>query len=96
MPVRSEKTAHHVGQGSRRVPIFNELLPFIQEAYEVPVGKGASLIHRCLNAESNLRTQLHRIIKRAPVKPWPKEFQDLRASRATAWVLHHSMHVVNE
>ncbi|MDB4634095.1 phage integrase SAM-like domain-containing protein, partial [Rubripirellula sp.] len=27
MLVRSEKTAHHVGQGSRRVPLFTDLLP---------------------------------------------------------------------
>ena len=96
MLVRSEKTAHHVGQGSRRVPVFNELLPFIEDARELSVGKGEYLIHRYRDAESNLRTQLHRIIKRAHLEPWPKAFQNLRASRATDLVLHHPMHVVSE
>ena len=30
------------------------------------------------------------------VEPWPKAFQNLRASRATDLVLHHPMHVVSE
>ncbi|MCH1439142.1 MAG: hypothetical protein L7W43_05780 [Rubripirellula sp.] len=32
----------------------------------------------------------------AGVEPWPKAFQNLRASRATDLVLHHPMHVVSE
>ncbi len=32
---------------------------------------------------SNLRTQLTRIIEKAGLKPWPKLFQNLRATRAT-------------
>ena len=32
---------------------------------------------------ANLRTQLQKIIKRAGVTPWPKLWQNLRASRAT-------------
>ena len=90
MLVRSEKTAHHVGQGSRRVPVFNELLPFIEDARELSVGKGEYLIHRYRGAESNLRTQLHRIIERAHLETWPKAFQNLRTSRATDLLLHQS------
>ena len=96
MLVRSDKTAHHVGQGSRRVPIFKDLMPFIEDAQELSEGVGEYLIHRYRNAESNLRTQLHRIIKRAHLTPWPKAFQNLRASRATDLVMHHPLHVVSE
>ena len=96
MLVRSEKTAHHVGQGSRRVPLFTDLLPFLEDAYELSGGKGEYLIYRYRGAESNLRTQLHWIIERAHLEPWPKAFQNLRASRATDLVLHHPMHVVSE
>ena len=46
------------------VPIFNDLMPSIEDAHELSVGKGEHLIHRYRDAESNLRTQLHRIIKR--------------------------------
>ncbi|WP_390621860.1 tyrosine-type recombinase/integrase [Crateriforma conspicua] len=96
MLVRSEKTAHHVGQGSRRVPIFTDLTPFIEDAQELSEGMGEYLIHRYRDEESNLRTQLHRIIKRAHLTPWPKAFQNLRASRATDLVMHHPLHVVSQ
>ena len=96
MLVRSEKTAHHVGQGSRRVPIFRDLLPFIEDALELSEGMGEYLIHRYRSSESNLRTQLHRIIKRAHLSPWPKAFQNLRSSRATDLVMHHPLHVVSD
>ncbi|WP_417744719.1 tyrosine-type recombinase/integrase [Rosistilla oblonga] len=96
MLVRSEKTAHHVGQGSRRIPIFTDLLPFIEDAQELSEGMGEYLIHRYRDGESNLRTQLHRIIKRAHLTPWPKAFQNLRASRATDLVMHHPLHVVSQ
>ncbi|WP_145291421.1 site-specific integrase [Rosistilla oblonga] len=96
MLVRSEKTAHHVGQGSRKVPIFADLMPFIEDARELSEGTGEYLVHRYRDEESNLRTQLHRIIERAHLKPWPKAFQNLRASRATDLVMHHPLHVVSQ
>ena len=54
------------------------------------------VIYRYRGVESNLRNQLHRIIKRAYLEPWPKAFQNLRASRATDLVLYHPMHVVSQ
>ena len=96
MLVRSEKTAHHVGQGSRKVPIFADLMPFIEDARELSEGKGEFLVHRYRDEETNLRTQLHRIAERAHLKPWPKAFQNLRASRATDLVMHHPLHVVSQ
>ena len=62
--MRSEKTAHHVGHGSRRVPLFTDLTPFLEDAYELSDGKGDYVIYRYRDSESNLQTQLHRIIKR--------------------------------
>jgi hypothetical protein len=47
--------------------------------------------HRKLNA--NLRTQFKRILTRADVKPWPKLFQNLRASCATELVAEFPPHV---
>src|SRR5262249_12983472 len=41
------------------------------------------VITRYRNANANLRTQLIRIITAAGLKPWPKLFQNLRATRAT-------------
>ena len=42
----------------------------------------------------NLRTQFQRIIKRAGLKPWPRLFHNLRASRETELAAEHSLHVV--
>jgi len=47
-----------------------------------------------LGAAVNLRTQLLRIIARAGVEPWPRLFQNLRASCATDWTERHPAHAV--
>lgn len=80
--VRASKTEHHRGGGIRQVPLFPELLPYFLEAhYLAPVG--AEFVLGKHRTAENLRTQFQRIIKRAGVEPWPKLFNNLRASRAT-------------
>ena len=49
-----------------------------------------------MDISSNLRTQAHRIIKGAGLKPWGKTFQNLRASRETELVEDFPVHVVTE
>ena len=44
--------------------------------------------------KANLRSQFLRIIEQAGVKPWPRLFQNLRASRETELAETHSIHVV--
>src|SRR4030095_16793767 len=46
--------------------------------------------------DKNLRSQLERFIVRAGLKPWPKLFQNLRASRATELAAEHPAHVASE
>ena len=48
------------------------------------------------NPDLVIGTTRRKLIKFAVVEPWPKELQNLRASRATDLVLHHPMHVVSE
>ena len=43
---------------------------------------------------ANLRTQLLRIMERAGVEPWPRLFQNMRASRETELSRRHPLHVV--
>ena len=87
MLVHSPKTEHHDGKESRVVPIFPELRPYLEEAWEqaeegeVYVIPGAH--HRLKGNPTNLGTQLARIIRSAGLKPWPKLFQNLRATRET-------------
>ncbi|TWU27596.1 tyrosine-type recombinase/integrase [Bythopirellula polymerisocia] len=100
--VRSSKTAHHEGKGSRVIPLFSELRPILeavlnelledfdpkkQRLSEQPV------ITRYRDRGCNLRTQMLRIIKRAGVDPWPKLFHNLRASRATELAAEFPAHV---
>jgi hypothetical protein len=48
----------------------------------------------CRMKNANLRTQLERIILRAGLKPWPKLFQILRATRETELAETFPIHVV--
>jgi hypothetical protein len=54
----------------------------------------APIITRYRDRNSNLRTQLERIIRKADLKPWPKLFQNLRATRETELAEEFPIHVV--
>lgn len=56
----------------------------------------ACVITRYRDVTSNLRTQLERIIARAGLTPWPKLFQNLRATCATELVAEFPAHVAAE
>jgi hypothetical protein len=62
----------------------------------IPEGErwGVPLLDR--NSDAFIATTRWKRLKCAWVEPWPKAFQNLRASRATDLVLHHPMHVVSE
>lgn len=81
--VHSCKTERHQGGESRLMPLFAELQPFLLAAHaEAPEG-ATYCIERHRQAGANLRTQVHRFIFRAGLKPWERTFQNLRASRET-------------
>ena len=69
MTVRSKKTEHHEGKASREVPIFSELRPFLEEAWE-QAQVGQEYVITRYRGDVNLRTQLQRIIKRAVAACW--------------------------
>lgn len=90
--VQSPKTEHHPGKDCRVIPIFPELKTLLDEAHELAedgaeyvVGGGYLQASQSPQGwrNCNLRTQFERLIKRAGLKPWPKLFQALRASRET-------------
>ena len=103
--VESPKTEHHPGRDRRVIPLFPELRPILEEAYEL-ASVGAEYVveggyrDATLSQEGwkncNLRTQFQRILKRAGVPSWPKPFQNLRASRETELARDFSIHVVTE
>ena len=91
--VRSAKTDHHEGKGARVVPIFPELRPHLELVWDEAASGTEFVITRYRSSNSNLRTQLQRIVRAAGLEAWPKLFQNLRASRATELAAEHPAHV---
>jgi len=93
MVVRSSKTEHHEGKGSRVVPIFPELRPYLEAVRREAKAGSDSVITRNRVLDVNLRQRLQRIIRQAGVQQWPKLWQNLRMSRATELAHEHPAHV---
>lgn len=81
MTIRSPKTRGQ-GKASRRVPISDELKPFIRQA-EASRDVDEDRVFPFIGKESNLRTRLLRAIDRAGLTPWPRAWHNLRASCQT-------------
>ncbi len=94
LTVRSPKTEHHPGGESRIIPLFPELRRYLDEAWQDAADGEEFVITRYRWANANLRTQLERIIQRAGLKPWPKLFHNLRATRQTELAESYPLHVV--
>jgi len=92
--VHASKTEHHAGKATRWVPIFPELLSYFREVFEAAEPGSEYVITRYRDSNSNLRTQLTRIILKAGLLPWPKLFQNLRATRETELAEAFPIHVV--
>jgi len=92
--VHASKTEHHADGGVRQTPIFPELAPLLQEAFDRAEPGTEHVITRYRNTNANLRTQLTRIIKGAGLTPWPKLFQNLRSTRETELTQQFPVHVV--
>ncbi len=75
------------------MPIFPELMPHLEAVWDMADVGTVHVINRYRHDNANLRTQLGRILRVAKAKPWPKLFQNLRASRATELAAEHPSHV---
>ena len=92
--LRSSKTEHLAHAGVRFVPIFDELKPFLEEAFDLAADGDEYVVARHRHESCNLRTQLGRIVTRAGLVPWPKLWQNLRATRQTELEAEFPLHVV--
>ena len=89
MTVISPKT-EGCGQGSRVVPMFAQLRPYLDEAWEMAKEGQTHVISEDLYLPAahgprgwvncNLRTTFKKIVVRAGLEPWPRLFHNLRAS----------------
>ncbi|MCP4781990.1 MAG: tyrosine-type recombinase/integrase [Fuerstiella sp.] len=93
--VHSKKTEHHEGKDTRVIPMWPELEEILREVWDEADVGSEYVVTRYRDSGSNLRTLFIKIIKRAGLAPWPKVFQNLRASRETELLdLGHPAHVV--
>lgn len=92
--VPSSKTEHHKGGGSRVIPIFPELYPYLRQAYEDAPERAIFVISGYRDPASNLRTRFMRIIRKAGFEPWDKLWHNLRSSRQTELAERFPMQVV--
>ncbi len=93
MTIRSPKTAHQ-GKSARILPIFPELYPYLAEGFEMAEEGSTHIITRYRDTRQNLRTQAHRIIRKAGQEPWAKVFQNCRSSRETELAEDYPIQVV--
>jgi integrase len=77
------KTAH-TGKTHRTIPMA-EIRAYLDQARFTAKPGEKWVITKCRNSSVNLRTQFERIILRAGLEPWPKLFQNLRATKETEW-----------
>jgi len=98
MSIPEPKVEHHEGRGIRSCPIFPELRSILDEAFEIFGDKSEYVVaapqyRAAANTamgwkNSNLRTEMTRLLRRAGVSGWPRLFhasklQQGRASRQT-------------
>ncbi len=92
--VTSKKTKRYTPM--RVIPLFPELKPFLDDAWEQAPDDATYCIERYRSQDVNMRTQLLRILKRAGVKPWPRLWHNLRGSRETELANQYPIHVAAE
>ena len=84
MRIRSRKKAGDATAGQRECPVFQELLPFLDPLKKGDIRRNSNVLKKLNDSKnSNLRTSFKRAIKRSGVEPWPRVFQNLRASALT-------------
>jgi integrase len=94
LTVRSPKTEHHGHDHAVRfVPISPRLRAILMDAFDA-AAPGETLVVPMAKGGANLRTGFERIILRASREPWPRLFQNLRASCETDWATQHPAHAV--
>jgi len=92
--VPSPKTEHLPSGAYRTIPLFAELRPLLEEAFDQAEQGSLYVITRYRGRNQNLRTQFQRILKRAGVQCWERLFHNLRASRETELTEDYPLHVV--
>lgn len=94
--VPSPKTEHIEGKDHRWVPLFPEIMEPLRQAFDIAKEGELFIFPRTITVAVNLRKGLTSIIKKAGLSPWPKLFQNLRASRETELCQNFPLHVASK
>ena len=81
--VPTPKLEHYPGRETRVMPIFPEVRPYLDAAWDAADEGELYLFPHLRSMSGNVSTQLKKYILRAGLTPWPRTWQNLRASRAT-------------
>lgn len=101
--VVSPKTDRYDGKGTRTIPLFTELRPFLEDAFEQATPGQTHVVggEHLAKAQGpngwrncNLRTTFEKLVRRAGLEPWPRLFHNLRSSRETELLESFPVHVV--
>ncbi len=92
--VPSPKTEHLPGGSYRTLPLFPEMCPYLEAAFDQAKAGTEFVINRYRCKNQSFRTQFQIILRRAGVKAWEQLFHNLRASRETELTEKHPLHVV--
>jgi integrase len=90
-----KKKEHLDGHEVRFIPIFPEIQPYLETAWEEAEDGAVYVVPRARPSGVNLGTQLRRFIGLAGLEVWPRVFQNLRASRDTELAKREPIHLVN-
>jgi hypothetical protein len=80
--------------GERWIPLFRELVPLLEEAFEHAEAGAVHFITRYRDTSANLRTGLNRIRRRAGLENWERPWHNLSATRHTELSAEFPLHVV--
>jgi integrase len=95
LTVRSPKTEHYGHDHAvRLVPISPRLRVILTDAFDAAPDRQSLVVPVASRKTANLRTAFERIIVRASCQPWPRLFQNLRASCETDWATRYPAHAV--
>jgi integrase len=93
LQVRSPKTEGHGAEHAvRLVPIVPRLRTILSDAFAMATPGEVLVVPMAARAQANLRTTMTKVIERAHCRPWPRLFQNLRASCETDWVQNYPAH----
>ncbi len=103
LTVPSPKTQHLAGRGYRVIPLFPEVRPYLEAAWdEAPEGAEYVIPEEYRRRaqgpsgwkNANLRTTLEKVVRRAGLQQWPRRWHSMRASCETDLARRFTLAVV--